>query len=145
MNIRWRPYVWKEVHPVAPGEIQQLEASWGVRLPEDYKELVSAHQGMTPDPGSFKVGRGSNAFNVLLTITRDEKSVSYSAQHVYDVIRPHVPAGIHPFGETPGGEQLCFDYREGAEQPRVVLVTVEMFIYPVANSFREFLAGLFEV
>ncbi len=44
----------------------------------------------------------------------------------------------------PGGEYLCFDYRGSPEQPGIVLVTVEMDIYPIANSFREFLDGLHE-
>ena len=142
MKILWKPYVWKQPRPVAPEELQALESQWGVKLPEDYKQLVSVHQGMTPQPGVFHVGRGANVLGVLLTITRDEESELYSVQHTYDVIRPHVPPGVYPFGDTPGGEQLCFDYRNSPDQPTILLVTVEMSLYPVANNFSQFLQGL---
>ncbi|WP_157758698.1 SMI1/KNR4 family protein [Cystobacter fuscus] len=51
---------------------------------------------------------------------------------------------IFPFARTPGGEDLCFDYRGSPEQPRVVLVSVEGSVHPVANSFQEFMDGLYD-
>jgi hypothetical protein len=97
---------------------------------------------MTPEPGVFKVGRGANAFGVLLTVTRDPAHPSYSIEDSYALIRPHAPSGIFPFGKTPGGKYLCFDYGNSSRQPRIVLVTVDMAVYPVASSFQELLAGL---
>jgi hypothetical protein len=141
MDIRWEGYVWKEPRPVSSSDIKQFEARWGVELPGDYKRLIVTHQGMTPEPGVFKVGRGANVFSVLLTVSRDEEHPSYSIEDSYTLIRPHVPSGIFPFGKTPGGEYLCFDYGT-SRHPRIVLVTVEMAVYPVANSFQELLAGL---
>jgi hypothetical protein len=61
---------------------------------------------------------------------------------VHEVLAPHVPPGIFPFGRTPGGEYLCFDFRNAPDTPRVVLVTGELSVLPVANSFQEFLEGL---
>lgn len=142
MDIRWENYVWKEPRSVASSELERLEAMWGVELPAEYKRVVSAHQGMTPDPCVFKVGRGANVFNVLLTVTRDDARASYSIQDSYNLIRSHVPRGLYPFGKTPGGEYLCFDYRDSAHDPRIVLVTVEMSIHAVADSFRALLEGL---
>lgn len=55
------------------------------------------------------------------------------------MLKPHVPTGIFPFADTPGGQHICFDYRNTPAQPTIVLVTVEMDIYPIANSFSEFL------
>jgi hypothetical protein len=57
-------------------------------------------------------------------------------------LKPHVPNGIFPFAETSGGESICFDYRANPTQPRIVLVTVETFIYPLAESLTEFLNKL---
>ena len=144
MKVQWKNYIWKEPHPVSPGELERLESEWGVKLPEEYKEVVSLHQGMTPRPSGFKVGRGANAFSVLLTVSRHEGKESYSIPQVYQVIRSYVPQGVYPFGGTPGGEDLCFDYSGSAEHPRVVLVAVDTTIHVVANSFREFLDGLFD-
>jgi cell wall assembly regulator SMI1 len=143
-SVRWKPYIWKEPRPVEPGELEKLEAAWGVRLPDEYKQVVSLHQGMTPKPSGFKVGRGENAFSVLLAVSSHEGKESYSIPNAYQVIRQYAPPGIYPFGSTPGGEDLCFDYRQSAEQPRIVLVSVDASIHPVANSFQEFLEALFD-
>jgi SMI1 / KNR4 family (SUKH-1) len=144
MKVQWKNYIWKEPHPVKPGELERLESEWGVKLPEEYKAVVSLHQGMTPRPSGFKVGRGENAFSVLLTVSRHEGKESYSIPAAYQVIRQYTPSGVYPFGGTPGGEDLCLDYRESANQPRVVLVAVDTTVHPVANSFHDFLEGLFD-
>jgi hypothetical protein len=143
-TVRWLPYVWKQPRPAAPHEIEQLEQLWGVKLPEQYKQLVSERQGMTPEPSVFKVGQGRDVFCTLLTLSVDEDKEYYSVSKSYEVLKPHMPAGLYPFGQTSGGEHLCFDYRDSPPQPRVVLLTVEMNALPVASSFAEFLEGLYE-
>jgi cell wall assembly regulator SMI1 len=143
MAFQWIPYIWDEAHPATHQEIEQLQHRLGVTFPKAYKETVAQYQGMTPHPAVFNVGRkSSNVMSVLLTIVEDEKWPTYSVMHSYEVMKPHVPTGICPFGETPGGEHLCFDYRASPDEPSIVLVTVEMDIYPVADSFNAFLAGL---
>ena len=145
MNVRWAPYV-KGVRPVEPLEVEKLERAWGVQLPEEYKRIACAHHGMTPRPNVFDFGSGENAFNNLLTFVSEQDEEPYSSIHrAYRLMHPHVPAGIFPFGRTPFGEYLCFDYRNSPEEPEVVLVSTEMEIYPVAHSFREFLEGLHEL
>lgn len=142
MNIRWEPYVWEEPHPVEPIKIEQLEQEWGVRLPLEYKKLVALYQGMAPEPSVFDAGKLRDVFCVLLTIIVDEEKESYSVVRAYDILKPHIPAGIYPFGKTSGGEYLCFDYRTPPDHPKVVLVTVEAFIRSVADSFTEFMDRL---
>ncbi len=142
MTIRWKPHLRDEPHPIDVSQIHPIEQSWGVRLPEVYKQLVSQYQGMAPEPCVFNVGEGEDVFNDLLTITPIEERESYSVMHVYGVLEPHLPTGLFPFGRTSGGEYLCFDYRDSPDEPRVVLVTVEMSILPVANNLQEFLDGL---
>ena len=100
---------------------------------------------MSPEPNVFDIGAGANVFNNLLTLTSGEREKAYAISTAYRLIKPHVPAGIFPFGTTPGGEYLCFDYRDAPPgQPKVVLVTIEMEIYLLANSFCAFLEGLHE-
>jgi hypothetical protein len=71
MAVRWEPYLNIELQPVTPDDLAQLEQEWGVKLPEEYKTLVTAYQGMAPMPDVFNVGkRSTNVFNVLLTIKR---------------------------------------------------------------------------
>jgi hypothetical protein len=142
MPVRWEPYLWEEPHPANPHELELLERQWGVKLPEEYKRLVSRHQGMTPEPGIFKLGEGNDALSVLLTITVDPEKKPYSVMRVHDVLKPLVPPGVLPFAKTPGGEFVCFDYRETPHQPRVVHVSVELLITPIAESFSAFLDAL---
>lgn len=145
MSVRWENHVWRSPNPADPAELDKLEAAWGVKLPGEYKEIACLHHGMAPEPDVFNVGGVTNVFNNLLTFVPEEHEKSYSSiAKAYRLMRPHVPRGILPFGRTPGGEYLCFDYRGAAEEPKVVLVSTEMYVYPVANSFREFLDGLYE-
>jgi hypothetical protein len=145
MAVHWEPYLNIELQPVTPGDLAQLEQEWGVKLPEEYKTLVTAYQGMAPLPDVFNVGkRSTNVFNVLLTIKRHEGREGYSVKRIYEVLKPHIPKGIFPFAETPGGESICFDYRNGSLEPKIVLVTVEAFIYPIADSLTDLLNQLHE-
>ena len=143
MTVRWEPYLDIELQPVTPGDLAQLEQEWGVKLPEEYKSLVTAYQGMAPTPDVFNVGnRSTNILNVLLTIQRHEEREGYSVRRVYEVLKPHLPAGIFPFAKTPTGEFICFDYRARPQRPQIVFVTVEMFIYPIADSLTDLLNRL---
>jgi hypothetical protein len=143
MNIQWEPYLWTEPHPVDSQVLDRLEQQWKIKLPELYRELVSAYQGMGPEPCAFDVGTGNDAFSVLLIVSADREKESYSVNHAHRLLEPHVPAGILPFALTPGGEYLCFDYRDSPHQPRVVLVTAGMSIHPVADDFTSFMDGLY--
>ena len=142
MTVQWQPYLWKQPRPASAQEIEQLEQQWGVTLPEAYKQTVSLHQGMTPEPYVFLVGQVRDAFNTLLTVSTFPDTVPYSIARVHSILEPLLPTGIFPFANTPGGEYLCFDYRGSPSEPAVVLVTVEGSIEPVAGSFSEFMSGL---
>lgn len=142
MDVHWEPCLNISLQPVTASDLAQLEHDWGVKLPEEYKSLVSAYQGMTPEPAVFNVGRGTDVFNVLLTLKSYKGRESYSVERAYELLKPLVPAGLFPFATTAGGEFLCFDYRTSSDQPQIVFVTVETFIYPIAASLRNFLNQL---
>ena|SRR5687768_7621355 len=144
MRVTWKPYAQRIPPEEDRHSIEELERRWGVSLPEDYKRIVSKHQGMTPQPSSFNIGKGDNVFCVLLAVTHDERWAAYSVLSEYKNLRNYMPPGIYPFGMTSGGEPLCFDYRQGAQEPPVVLVTVEGDIHRIADSFADFLDELHE-
>lgn len=141
-KIQWKPYLRGTPHPIDPRQVEPIERSWGVRLPELYKRLVCQYQGMAPEPCVFEVGGTEDVFSDLLTISSLEGRESYSVGRVYEILEPHVPKGLYPFGRTPGGEYLCFDYRHSPDEPGIVLVTVETSLLPIASSFQAFLDGL---
>jgi cell wall assembly regulator SMI1 len=142
MPVRRVNYLWDEPHPANAQDFEQLEFRWGVRLPDDYKSIAAFHQGMSPEPSVFNVGRGANMFNVLLTVSPNAEREEYSAMSTFELLKPHLPNGIYPFAGTPGGDYVCFDYRASPEQPKIVFVTVEADIHPLADGFTEFLGKL---
>ncbi|WNG37845.1 SMI1/KNR4 family protein [Archangium violaceum] len=142
MAIHWKPYLLDGSHPIEASRLHPIEQAWGVRLPDTYKQIVCRYQGMAPEPCVFNVGGGEDVFNDLLTITPIEGRESYSVMRVYEVLEPHIPTGLFPFGRTPGGEYLCFDFRDAPDSPRIALVTSDMSILPVANTLQAFLEGL---
>jgi cell wall assembly regulator SMI1 len=142
MAVHWVPYLSIALKAVTPQDLAELEREWGVSLSEEYKALVTAYQGMTPEPGVFDVGRGTNVFNVLLTVKRHEGREAYSVGGVHDALKPLVPRGVFPFAGTPTGEYICFDYRSRPSSPQIVFVTVEAFIYQVAEGLTDFLNKL---
>jgi hypothetical protein len=142
MTLAWRPYLWKEHRPVPPEAFEALERRWGLALPEDYKQILSSHQGMIPQPSGFNVGKALTSMSALLTLTEHEQWPEYSIIHTYEDTRHYIPDRVYPFAVTPGGEFLCFDYRASPHQPKVVFVTVEGELHPVADSFTEFLSKL---
>ncbi|OJT20043.1 hypothetical protein BO221_33165 [Archangium sp. Cb G35] len=99
---------------------------------------------MAPSPCIFNVGRVEDVMSVLLTLITAPKHESYSIRDSYCVLKQYIPAKVLPFALTPGSEHLCFDYRDSSVEPRIVLVTAEMDVHPIADSFSEFLAQLHE-
>jgi cell wall assembly regulator SMI1 len=130
---------------VAAHEVESLEQRWGVTLPEEYKQLVSVHQGMSPEPSVFDVGLGQNSVGVLLTISEAPGREEYSARSTYEALGKHMPRGIYPFAMTPSGDYVCFDYRASSRPPSIVFFSGQSGEEPIlalASSFSEFLAKL---
>ncbi|MBN1206995.1 MAG: SMI1/KNR4 family protein [Myxococcaceae bacterium] len=146
MSVTWRQYLWNEPHPASPDELASIERQWGVTLPDDYKTIISTHQGMSPRPNTFDVGRGENVIAALLLVSPDEQHRAYSIKDTYTQVKPHVPEGIYPFAVTGTGDYLCFDYRESAHVPKIVFYFTEdsgeEALYPIANDFSGLLARL---
>jgi hypothetical protein len=146
MPVTWKNYIWSQPRMAKPDEFASLEQAWGVTLPDDYKDVVSMHQGMSPQPDAFTIGRGEDAIAALLTISPDEQQRAYSMADTYAQIKPHVPRGVYPFAVTGSGDYLCFDYRESPQAPKVVFYFTESAgedaFYPIAESFSDLLAKL---
>jgi hypothetical protein len=144
MSVRWKNYLWQEPLPATPRDIARLEQRWGVVLPEAYKQIIATHQGMVPIPSTFQVGRGSDSMGPLLTLGPVPRwGSTYCALSIHEQFESLLPKGVYPFATTPGGEYLCFDYRDAPGEPRIVLMTVEADLLPVAANFTLFLQSLY--
>jgi cell wall assembly regulator SMI1 len=148
MAVTWEKYVWDSPRPVTLHEIETLEQEWGVTFPDDYKRAVMDYQGMTPVPFVIDIGSSDNVICELLTVSVDEQQPSSALSHVYRLIKHLVPAGIYPFAATGTGDYICFDYRASAGAPKVVFYFTDALgeeaLYPVADSFTDFLSKLHE-
>jgi len=114
-------------------------------LPETYKQVIETHQGMVPIPSTFRVGRGSDSVGPFLTLSPDlQWGSTYSALGIHEQFKSFLPEGVYPFAITPGGEYLCFDYRDTTGEPRIVFMTVEADLLPVAEDFTHFLRSLYD-
>jgi cell wall assembly regulator SMI1 len=148
MTVRWEPRIWNRPYPATPQDVESLERTWGVKIPEDYKQVAMMHQGMTPYPHVIDIGTGNTVISELLTISEseDDDLRIYSMSETYELIKPHVPPGIYPFASTSAGDFICFDYRSSPDTPKVAFYFTEEAgegaIHPVADSFTEFLSKL---
>jgi hypothetical protein len=148
MTIEWKPRIWKRPYLATPQDAESLEKAWGVKLPEDYKQVAMTHQGMTPYPHVIDIGTGTTVISELLTISEseDEDLRIYSMSATYELIKPHVPSGIYPFASTGAGDFICFDYRSSPDAPRIAFYFTEEAgegaIYPVADNFTNLLSKL---
>lgn len=148
MTVHWTPRIWKRPYLATPLDVERLEKAWGVKLPEDYKQVAMQYQGMTPFPDVIDIGKGNTVVSELLTISasEDEDLRIYSMADTYDLIKDHVPRGIYPFAGTGAGDFICFDYRSDPTTPKVIFYFTEeageQAIHWVADNFSEFLSKL---
>jgi len=148
MTVHWTPRIWKRPYLATPPDVEALERAWGVKFPEDYKQVAMRYQGMTPSPDVIDIGAGNTVVSELLTLSEseDEDLRIYSMSDTYELIKDHVPQGIYPFAGTGAGDFICFDYRSNPDAPKVVFYFTEeageQAIHLVANSFTEFLSKL---
>jgi cell wall assembly regulator SMI1 len=146
MSVSWETYIWDSPHPATSSDVASIERDWGVKLPDDYKQIAITCQGMSPNPCVLDLGRSNTAVSELLTLSVDPSRRSYAMRHVYQVIKHLVPAGIYPFAGTGTGDYICFDYRTSATAPKVIFYFTEApgeeALYPVADSFTDFLSKL---
>lgn len=144
-QIEWESYV--SVPPeTSPDAIAALEASLGVRLPEDYKQILARHAGETTMPDTMPVGQNSSTpFGPLLHTAADAgKAMAYSIAVARERLREWGGAaaeGLVPVASNTATGYFCFDYRTAPDSPPLVFVDMNYqpdeagAILPVAPSF----------
>ncbi|WP_294327905.1 SMI1/KNR4 family protein [uncultured Sphingomonas sp.] len=126
----------------------RIEGAVGARLPDDYRELVVAHQGqvLVADPVAVPE-QGKVDFGVLLlalspAIAGDD--ASYCIERCQENMRDYYPAGLLPFADDTGGNYWAFDFRQSQDRPAVVFIDHEIEgeegVTPVAPDFAGFRA-----
>lgn len=129
-------------------EVEKVETELKIKFPKDYIEVVLENDGGFPDPNVFFMNSNEESFNNLINLKADAE---YNIFKTMDMVRDRLVDGIVPFGDDPGGNLICFDYRTN-EVPTIVFWDheiagggdLEKAITFVCNSFTDLLNMLHE-
>ena len=140
--------------------LQEKEAAWKVRLPDDYKEFIKKENGLIPSKRYFHFGNNEKVidrFLAILAISGEKADEAYDigvvstqleGRIVFD--EDYVGMQLIPIAALYGGDFLCLNYVEDAENPSICIwyhkesYELEPAVEFVANSFTEFLDMLYE-
>ncbi|SUJ04693.1 SMI1 / KNR4 family [Sphingobacterium spiritivorum] len=142
--------------------IQKVENRLGITFPLDYINIVKEHNACTPSPNTIDTSRQSGkAFGELLNFNLDTTENIIS---LYDELKNKLPEKVYPITMDPGGNFLCYDFREDENNPTIVRWDHEQkfsieggkiiikyqeresdyyHLDFVANSFTEVVSGLY--
>lgn len=149
------PFILKDTTQAKPSEIADFEQRIGLRLPEDYRQFLSANNGgECRSDGTFReaaTGEEISSVNIVLGLRDDP---DYDIEQALSGMSERMPAELLPICYDDGGSYLlldCSDERRGmvyflsleaadedeeGEPPALESLTV------IARSFSELLAQL---
>ncbi len=137
-----------------PAQVARLEATLGVKLPQDYVDAVNAHAGKSTSLEQVDIGKGSSVFGTLFFICDDAAHRGHynNVYKALDDVRDWSGKALVefvPFSSNTSSGLYCFDYRQCKQNPSVVFVDLERepaherALIPLASSFSEFLSKLY--
>lgn len=140
--------------------LQEREVAWRVKLPDDYKEFIKNENGLIPSKRYFHFGNNEKVidrFLAILAISGEKAEEAYdigvvSTQLEGRIVFDEDSVGMQliPIVALYGGDFLCLNYLEDAENPSICIwyheesYELEPAIELVAINFTEFLAMLYE-
>lgn len=120
-----------------PNTIKQLEKTYGFSLSDDLTNCILSNNGARPRPNTIKLENGEvNDVKLLLSYNDSD------TENIFKVIEYFINtynATLIPFAVDSVGNYFC------EQDKRIVLWTQDAEIYPVCNSFSEFLEALYEL
>jgi hypothetical protein len=129
-------------------DLQSFETRYGVTLPEDYKQFLLQHNGGKPNVRRYKTRDGFITTSFMWAYSLEEMTKDYETLCLGDMI----PRNLLPIGLDPGRSRVCISL-SGQDQGVVYhwdldgehgeIKPTYDHIYPVADSFADFLDVLF--
>ncbi|MFF2484319.1 SMI1/KNR4 family protein [Paenibacillus sp. NPDC058071] len=98
-------------------EVEIVAEQLGVKFPFDYIECVMENNGAHVSPELFEVEGKEKAFGTLITFDKDDDEF---IANVFNDYNDTLPEKVIPFAFDPGGNLICFDYKENEEKPVIV-------------------------
>lgn len=103
--------------PVREEFVSEIGNELDVNSPKDYIKCVSINNGANVEPDLFNVDNKEKVFGTLLSYYKNNDEFIIS---VYNDYKATLPKELIPFAFDPGGNLICFDYKDHEENPIVV-------------------------
>ena len=135
--------------------LQEREAAWKVRLPDDYKEFIKKENGLIPSKRYFHFGNNEKVIDRFLAILAISGE---KAEEVYDIgvvstqlegrivfDEDYVGMQLISIATLFGGDFVCLNYLDNPENPNICIwyheesYELEPAVEFVADNFTEFL------
>ena len=144
----------------SPAHIDQFEAYYEVRLPDDYRMFLSQSNGLRPTiMRCFDGPRGDYVIDRFLPLLDDPSAYGDSGVYDLEVVTSQLDARLSngssefalthiPIAALFAGGFLVFDYSRGQDAPGIGVWDHEAsqefspVVYHICSSFSEFLALL---
>lgn len=98
--------------------IEKVENAFGVKFPSDYTNIVLENNAATPSPNTIDTSRQiGKAFGELLNFNLD---VNENILSLYEQLKNKIPEKVFPITMDPGGNFLCYDFRDDEANPKVL-------------------------
>lgn len=133
---------------VAESTIQASVAAAGFTPPASYVRFARDNGGKRfPSDRRYVRNQDSGEIVGITTVYHyDEKVPLYSTKDIWEQTSGELPAGLLPIASTEFSGEVCLDYRQSPERPRVVLFDYEADpgaeIGLFATDFDAFLAAI---
>lgn len=86
-----------------------IEREYGIRVPEEVREIVRNYNAATPSQYHFMIGTDERAFGAVLSFNRGDEDVDL----VFTALDVIEDKNLMPFAADPFGNYICFDRNEG--------------------------------
>ena len=139
-DIEWKIY---EKSKLKLADINEIERKIGFCLPNSYKQCILKYQEARPDKEIFDVKGHQRIFGGFLEIDVDEDDEESLIDYFYtstDPIEGVLPVNVIPFSLDPGGNLICFDYKDNNVKPKVVFLDLdeEVSLEIVNNDWEDY-------
>lgn len=130
MNITW-----KRGSHIDESVINEVETTFGISLPDDYKKVIADNNNARPSISTFNTEVSKeHVFKKLLSLKNEDIENVYKAKKILST----VDESLFPFANDPAGNLICL--KNGTV---VYWLHEDDSILKVANSFTEFLSSLY--
>ena len=139
--------------PLDEQDLIQVETRLNRALPKEYRDFLTAHNGGRPEPNAFPIyNNPSDDQGLVHNFMCIKDGDIYDLLTWVDRYRDRVPSNFLPIAKDPGGNLICLSisgedlgkvyFWDHEEEAATGQIPGYDNVYPVANSFQEFLSSL---